>query len=423
MTKSALLSITELAQPHYSIEDLVSKTGKTEKYVRNRLKLCTLPENARTALAEGKMLIGVAELVGRLPNELQEKATDELLSKDQFGLNPAPITFADARDLLLERYTLRLADAPFSTKDAELSPEAGACSTCPKRTGNQGVLFADVKSPDVGTDPNCYGEKKERTWKLRVVQAKEQGTEVLTKKEAKQVFGFGGQVSSVSGFVEFNDRCEADPKGRTLKKLLGKNAPPVVLARDQAGRPRELVKATDLPAALEAAGHRIELPKAQPVENPAEAQERRRKERERQEKKRALIEAAIPLAVGQLVEKWEKKEPSKALWRLIAQQLLDTSNGEVRGRRREQLGETMDEVPRAVEKMTEPQLRALVFELALEGGLYESWGGKYSDGLAEICELMKVDLKTVEKEAKTAIAAAANETASSEDHAEQGDAA
>ena len=68
-----------------------------------------------------------------------------------------------------------------------------------------------------------------------------------------------------------------------------------------------------------------------------------------------------------------------------------------------------DDAPRALEKMTEAQLRALVFELAMEGDLYESWGGKYTDGMREVCELMKVDLKDLEKGARKQLAQAAEQ--------------
>ena len=105
---------------------------------------------------------------------------------------------------------MQLSRAPFDTTDAALYPEVGACTACPKRTGNQATLFADVESPDVCTDPNYFGEKKERLWQLRVSRAKEQGQEVMTKKDAKQVFQYGGAVNASSGYVELTAKCDAD---------------------------------------------------------------------------------------------------------------------------------------------------------------------------------------------------------------------
>ncbi len=40
---------------------------------------------------------------------------------------------------------LNLAEAPFDREDTTLKPEAGACITCPRRSGFNTSLFADVQ--------------------------------------------------------------------------------------------------------------------------------------------------------------------------------------------------------------------------------------------------------------------------------------
>jgi ParB family chromosome partitioning protein len=50
--------------------------------------------------------------------------------------------------------------APFSKRDAQLVPSAGSCVDCPKRTGHNKLLFADVRE-DACTDPACYAAKLE----------------------------------------------------------------------------------------------------------------------------------------------------------------------------------------------------------------------------------------------------------------------
>ncbi len=56
---------------------------------------------------------------------------------------------------------LELAAAPFSKDDAQLVPEAGSCLDCPKRTGHNTLLFAEIGTdqPDSCTDPKCYAAK------------------------------------------------------------------------------------------------------------------------------------------------------------------------------------------------------------------------------------------------------------------------
>ena len=48
--------------------------------------------------------------------------------------------------------------APFDKRDAQLVPAAGSCVECPKRTGHNKLLFADVRQ-DACTDPTCYHGK------------------------------------------------------------------------------------------------------------------------------------------------------------------------------------------------------------------------------------------------------------------------
>jgi len=53
---------------------------------------------------------------------------------------------------------LQLASAPFDKQDATLIAEVGSCSNCPKRTGFNKLLFADVRK-DSCTDPQCFRAK------------------------------------------------------------------------------------------------------------------------------------------------------------------------------------------------------------------------------------------------------------------------
>jgi len=53
---------------------------------------------------------------------------------------------------------LQLASAQFDKQDETLVPEAGSCGNCPKRTGFNKLLFADVRK-DSCTDPQCFRAK------------------------------------------------------------------------------------------------------------------------------------------------------------------------------------------------------------------------------------------------------------------------
>jgi len=268
-------------------------------------------------------------------------------------------------------------------------------------------MFGEAATEDLCTDAACFNNKKQKLWQLKVAKAKEDGQEVMTKKDSKAAFGYGGDIQS-GKLVDVTSKCESDPKGRTFKKLLGKKMPAVTVVCDPAGRAREFVKREDLVKALKEAGHEVKVAKPQATQR-SEPYDYRA-EQERREKQRKLTDETIRLALGAVVEKWEEKEPTLALWRFIAFTLLCNSQGEVVERRGEQLAKQsdVDANEKLLAKMNEGQLRALVLELAFEGEVYRGWDGP-AETLVGLCSAMKVDLKAFEKDAKKNVAAAEKE--------------
>jgi ParB family chromosome partitioning protein len=62
------------------------------------------------------------------------------------------------KEWIEQNILLILKDAPFSKSDTTLNPAAGSCDDCPKRTGANALLFADI-AQDACTDPACYQSK------------------------------------------------------------------------------------------------------------------------------------------------------------------------------------------------------------------------------------------------------------------------
>lgn len=266
----------------YAIEDLVAKVGKSRAYVYARMKLCALVAPARKAFLAGKLNPSTALQIARIPvPELQEQATKEI-THPRYG--DEPMSVRGAFDHIQRHYMLRLGEAPFKLTDTELLPEAGACSTCPKRTGNQRELFDDVKSADVCTDPKCYERKREAAWQRRVGDAEAEGRRALSEKEAKKVFHrYSDQVDSRSGLVDLDARCWEDPKNRTWRRLLGKSAPQVAITRDAEGKVHELVAAKDATKALKEKGHDFTRRTKGQADTRYAAEQRRRQEKARLE--------------------------------------------------------------------------------------------------------------------------------------------
>src|SRR5258708_7489002 len=78
------------------------------------------------------------------------------------------LTVRQLREWIEREIHLDLRNAPFDTEDANLLPSAGTCSACPKRTGNNPLLFPEIKNRSLCTDPNCHSAKIQAFVQLKV---------------------------------------------------------------------------------------------------------------------------------------------------------------------------------------------------------------------------------------------------------------
>jgi len=155
-------ALLNLEEPKYSIEQIAARTGKTPAYVAVRLKLTELIPVVVEAFYQDEIGVGHTLLPAKLQPNQQEEALSACFKEDwSNGNGKAKRILLPVRHLqqwIEHNVLLILKDAPFDKRNAELVPEAGSCVECPKRTGHNKLLFADVLQ-DACTDPTCYHKK------------------------------------------------------------------------------------------------------------------------------------------------------------------------------------------------------------------------------------------------------------------------
>lgn len=394
----------------YSVDDIAAKVGKSKAAVYARLKLCSLAPAARKAFLEERLSPSVALLVARIPDrELQDQATKELTR----GADFRPMSVREAEEFIQENYMLRLAEAPFDPKDAELLANAGPCTTCPKRTGNQALLFPDVKSADVCTDPVCFDKKAAAAWARRVETAKAAGQEVLPDKKCRQLFPYGdGRLAYDTPFIDLHERCPVDPKNRHWRNLIGKQNPPTILARDADGNSHELVKREDAAKALKEAGYTWAKGRtADGTTRPRDPSfaKQQQKAKESAEVVRRAIVAVLEAAAGKALD--------RAWWRLMLRWLVEFSWSDavrqIVKRRGLKTGKRTDGVIgkdnegallELVDNADEAELQQLLLELVVtRGGYVGNWStNTCGDALVAACAFYGVDLKAITSEVRAA---------------------
>lgn len=206
-------------------EDLGTEIGKSRAYVYARLKLLALCSDARESFFKGQLDASTALLIARIPTDKLQIEALKSITHPRFG--DEAMSYREARHLIHENYMLDLAKAPWSPKDAELLPKAGACATCPKLTGNQPDLFDDVKSKNVCTDTICFGMKKVAHVLALQKQAAAEGHMVIAGKEAKKLlpqphYSDYSLIHTLrgQGMTLLSESIPNDPKGTTWEKAL-----------------------------------------------------------------------------------------------------------------------------------------------------------------------------------------------------------
>lgn len=157
-------ALLDLEEPTYSIEQIAAKTGKSPAYVAQRVKLTELTEAVIEAFYRDEIGVGHALLLAKLPADKQDEALQACFREDWAATSErkAKRILLPVRSLqtwIEQNILLLLKDAPFDKREAHLVAIAGSCVDCPKRTGHNKLLFADLGKQDACTDPSCYQAK------------------------------------------------------------------------------------------------------------------------------------------------------------------------------------------------------------------------------------------------------------------------
>lgn len=234
----------------YTAEEIGARIGKSRRYVYNRLKLLDLCPEARKAFYEGELDSSKAYLLARIGHhDTQRSALKEVF------LRPCnPPSYRVAAEEIERRYMLDLKHASFDIKlvdyrDAKGKAIAGACSSCPKRSGNSPDLFGDIKSANTCTDVKCFHAKREAANRMKLEELQTKGVEVISGKDAKKIFAssYSPHVPSHdSGFVDkthtmWDANLSDKARGNSLEKLLGKDLPVTFAQSPHDGQVVEIV--------------------------------------------------------------------------------------------------------------------------------------------------------------------------------------
>jgi ParB/RepB/Spo0J family partition protein len=384
-------------------EEIAGRVGKSRGTIYSRIKLLDAPEKAKAAYRAGKLSAQILLLIARIPNaQVAEEATDRIL-KGHFG---EPMSFRQAHQMIASDYMTQLKGAPFDPKDAALVPDAGPCAACPKRSGNQKELFADVGRADVCTDPVCFRLKCDAVRARRMAQAEAEGKMVLSVEDSQVLYPHGNYLSHDAPVIELAKHCPF-ASGKTWHEVMAdlpeEERPSVIVAVDRNGDLHELIGKKEAGEVARA------LDLATPGEtrgdlSPAAVHQRQQAKEAREKHERTT--RTVNLVVDAILAKQEKAKDLKNLSRLLLMVALHEAHFDTCRRVNVRHGFTTvkkDGEPRRFYDKLAKAADKNPLAFALESLLWESamFSNDLPKTIVEAAKIYGLDLSKIRAEAKT----------------------
>ena len=196
-------SYRQLRDEHgIGVAQIAVDVGRSEAHVYQRLKLCDLVPGVQALLRDGNLQLRSALLFARLDESAQLQALKAVTSRFEFLIEEGAVLNHKEIDHFVLLGSRKLMHARWPLDDKELVPSAGSCLACVKRTHAQAQLFqiGDTDSKDACLDSACWQGKVAAQADKDLAAAFEQGQELIDPKDAKTLFGFGGEP--VAGWID-----------------------------------------------------------------------------------------------------------------------------------------------------------------------------------------------------------------------------
>lgn len=388
-------------EEQYTTIGLALELNKPESYIIRRLALTQLVPEVRQAYLEGNIASTVAEQLATIsPSEQSEALSGVLLQRS----TKEALQFIDGR------YRLRLADAKFNKESRTLLPEAGACTTCLKRTGAQPQLF-DTHSPDLCTDRQCYNLKQDAHWDGLKKDAAKNHQKVISEKESEKIFSH--HYLTTDKYVDLDQKDYQTDK--TYREILkDKLTDPPAIARDSSGQIHELVVAKNVQSLID--NHRSEYNKERRRLNPLKPSrtlDPEEKIRRAEAKKKQEFDAEINQRLLAAVSQKAALDTTPKSWRLICKPVLEQASPdalrasciirkltpvEFKPEKGKSVVDAYDTLVEYTEKAKDADCRALVIEVLFHDYDLDEAAKHYDVDQKQI----ERDLKAEQKKAKIA---------------------
>lgn len=168
--------------------EIAKRLGRTDNFIRQRLKLASLIDGLKQFVRSGEMTITLGVAVALFEPEEQQMMLETM--GENYNANQI--------NRMIQDRTFDLENAPFDISDEKLVSKSGACGKCPFNAANQGNLFGEGKM--VCTKSVCFETKKSKAFLNLIETSKREN--VLLIPEIRQYWMDDENNQSVISILE-----------------------------------------------------------------------------------------------------------------------------------------------------------------------------------------------------------------------------
>lgn len=182
----------------WSFDDIAKRVGKSEYYVKQRIKLNSLTADFQKLLFQNKMSVATALLMAQLPEDTQTQVFDGRVDEDD--LNNPNYEF-QVNKYYMNSYKGDLNNATFNTEDADLVPSMGPCTICQFNSA-AAKLFPDDTARC--NNISCYKNKSNIAFERDLTLYSEDPSCVLITGQYNPDSETKKLMASLNGVLEYN---------------------------------------------------------------------------------------------------------------------------------------------------------------------------------------------------------------------------
>jgi ParB family chromosome partitioning protein len=208
---------------NHSSSEISHRFGKSEKYIRSRIKLDELTTPFKDLLNSNKITLSLALIIAMQSHSSQDELYEYSFKSHEDDRWNSP-TLKDLTSIISRNFSRKLSEVKFNLEDINLVPAAGSCSACKFNSSSDLILFPGEHQSGICRNTECFNQKTDAHFSNILNHTIETEPDILIgassylyekeEEEVQEIINSGVAVRTISSSNGFSRVIEPTPPDR-----------------------------------------------------------------------------------------------------------------------------------------------------------------------------------------------------------------